>query len=189
MASTIFGRSLDFEEAELNTTEELVVIPASVALFDPVTAGPPQQEPIFGTHYWCQALSAERLQEWSDLAKPLLPPHDSKLALPQINPFVPSRFSLKPLPPADCDHPLLNCSLKLQITVGKTKVRGTIEMLRIIILFTSITNHCPSDHFSNGSPLRSPNSTVSKTRFCFLTKMKMRNGTTWMLNHRLSQRN
>lgn len=121
MASTIFGRSLDFENAELNTSEELVVVPASVALLDPAAAGPPQQEPIFGTHYWCQDLSAERLQEWSDLAKPVLPPHDSKLALPHINPFIPSRFSLKPLPPADCDHPLLNCSLKLQITVGKKK--------------------------------------------------------------------
>jgi secreted Zn-dependent insulinase-like peptidase len=137
MVSTIFGRSVDFENAELNRSEKLVVIPASVALFDPTDAGPPQQEPIFGTHYWCQDLSAERLQEWSDLAKPIMPPRDSKLALPHKNPFIPSRFSLKLLPPADCDHPLLNCSLKLQITVGKTKVKHVELMICFVSLYYS----------------------------------------------------
>ena len=123
IASTSFGRSSDYENCDINTSPDLAILPPSDdERFHPANTGPPQQEPIFGTHYWCQEISESRLQEWLSLAEPKLPPSDSMLALPPKNPFVPGRFTMKPLPPADCDHPLLNCSIKLQITVGKTKV-------------------------------------------------------------------
>jgi secreted Zn-dependent insulinase-like peptidase len=107
-------------------------VPASDELFDPLKAPPPQQEPVFGTHYWCQKLSDFQLQEWSDLAKAQLPQQQAEssaslLSLPQQNQFIPTKFSLKALPPADCDHPLLNCSIKLQITVGKRKVSNAMQ--------------------------------------------------------------
>lgn len=99
-------------------------------------AGQPQQEPIFGTYYWCQEVTEEQLQEWDALAQPQLPvmvdtdtatanetTTATTLSLPQKNPFIPTKFDQKPLPPSDCDHPLLNFSIKLQIAVGKRKVR------------------------------------------------------------------
>jgi hypothetical protein len=123
LASTTFGRSADYETIE--PSKETEPLPPSEEVFDPAKAGapPPQQEPVFGTRYWCQHISDLHLQQWSDLVKPQLPPTESMLSLPQQNQFIPTKFSLKTLPPADCDHPLLNCSIKLQITVGKRKVR------------------------------------------------------------------
>ena len=131
ISSSMFGRSSDYDsiESESFDKDRLVLLdPAGfddagkLRLFDPVNAGPPSTEPIFGTRYWCQSLPESLLQEWSDLSKPQLPPPDSMLALPPQNPYVPARFDLKPLPPSDCHHPLLNCSIKLQISVGKKKV-------------------------------------------------------------------
>ena len=123
MASTKFGRAVDYENKEIISDGKDSMIPPSDELFDPVeSALPPQREPIFGTCYWCQQISQSKLHEWSEFSKPQLPPPESNLSLPPKNPFIPARFSLKPLPPADCDHPLLNCSIKLQITVGKRKV-------------------------------------------------------------------
>jgi secreted Zn-dependent insulinase-like peptidase len=121
LASTKFGRSADYDNIEIAGMNERMDIPLSDDLFDPKNV-PPQEEPMFGTHYWCQSIPAALLQKWSDLSKPQLPPLDSRLSLPKKNDFVPSKFDLKPLPPADCDHPLLNCSVKLQIAVGKRKV-------------------------------------------------------------------
>jgi secreted Zn-dependent insulinase-like peptidase len=129
MASASFGRSGDYEDDEaanrvdyfdyFNLSENC--LPPSDTLLDPKAVGLPHIEPIFGTPFWCQELPQSVLQNWTDCAQPHLPPEGSKLSLPQKNEFVPSNFSLKPLPPSDCDHPLLNCSVKLQIPVGKRK--------------------------------------------------------------------
>ena len=130
LASSTFGRSSEYESLDQVADEQnYVVLDAAasdesgiIPIFDPSNASPPSKEPIFGTYYWCQALPQKLLQEWTDLSKPQLPPPDSMLTLPPQNRFVPSRFDLKPLPPSDCDHPLVNCAIKLQITVGKQKV-------------------------------------------------------------------
>lgn len=120
MASTTFGRSADYEHMEPSSGDQ-GPLPPSDQPFDATKTGTPQREPVFGTHYWVQELSNLQLQEWSDLAKPQLPHGGSLLHLPQENPYIPTKFSTKPLPPADDDHPLLNCSIKLQIIVGKRK--------------------------------------------------------------------
>ena len=145
MVSSTFGRAADYEHKE--STNDTTPLPPSTEFLDPTTAGPPQKEPVFGTYYWCQALPKMQLQEWADLAQAQLPPADSFLSLPEKNPFIPLNFSLKALPAADCDHrkfylvfilhdkaittrskcsyfptALLNCSIKLQISVGKRKV-------------------------------------------------------------------
>lgn len=119
MTSTKFGRAAEYESKEISS--DGVVISPSNELFDPKNNIPPQKEPMFGTSYWCQAVFESQLQKWSNLSQPQLPPTDSTLALPPKNQFIPSRFSLKALPATDCDHPLLNSSIKLQITVGKRK--------------------------------------------------------------------
>ena len=76
----------------------------------------------FGTYYWAQDIDPAIIQTWSDLSSPEMPPADSMLSLPPKNPFVPTKFDIKPTPPDDCNHPLLNCSLKLCIIIGKQKV-------------------------------------------------------------------
>lgn len=120
LASTLLGRSAEYEAAEIS--QDTSPLPASDDLFDPTKGPPPQQEPIFGTFYWCQNLSNAQIKEWEAYGCPQLPPLDSLLSLPPQNHFVPTKFDLKPLPAGDSDHPLLNCSIKLQITVGKRKV-------------------------------------------------------------------
>lgn len=137
LSSTLFGQPGDYEhtgESDSSTPSinneldyynrfdfEKNSIPASDETFDATKAGAPHIEPIFGTPFWCQLLSDALLEEWTQCAEPKLPISDSMLSLPQKNEFVPTDFSLKPLPSADCDHPLLNCSIKLKIPVGKRK--------------------------------------------------------------------
>ena len=136
LSSTVFGRAGDFtqsSELERPTASAPTLnyysrfdfdqncLPASNGTFDPAKAGIPNVEPIFGTPFWCQLLDSALLEGWKRCSEPQLPPPDSMLSLPQQNEFIPTDFSLKPLPQADCDHPLLNCSLKLQIPVGKRK--------------------------------------------------------------------
>eukprot|EP00980_Cylindrotheca_fusiformis_P021601 scaffold8454_cov136-Cylindrotheca_fusiformis.AAC.2 len=121
LASAKFGRSADFENVENAGKKESIKPLLSGDTFDP-QAVPPEEEPIFGTRYWRRSISDSLLQEWSEQSSPQLPPPASKLSLPKMNEYVPSKFDLKPLPPADSDHPLLNCSIKLQTTVGKRKV-------------------------------------------------------------------
>ena len=148
LSSTAFGRAGDYEEttdesdsssspseSKSSTPAETIgplgyhnrfdliqnCLPPSDETFDATKAGKPHIEPIFGTPFWCQMLDNSLLQGWTQCSEPQLPPTDSMLSLPQHNEFVPADFSLKPLPPADCDHPLLNCSIKLQIPVGKRK--------------------------------------------------------------------
>jgi Middle or third domain of peptidase_M16 len=152
--------------------------------FVPTEAAPPQKEPFFGTPYWCQALSPSLLQKWVDFANPQLPAPNSMLALPPPNPYIPHNFDLKPLPPSDCHHPLLNCSIKLQIAVGKRKVRTSFCMLHgfrtdsytVLILYSS--------PYSNGSQRQLRGSTALRIKFCCPMKMRMKNGTKWT-HHRL----
>ncbi|KAG7371853.1 peptidase insulinase family protein [Nitzschia inconspicua] len=129
LSSTLFGRSGEYEEAE-NTyrgdcshsfkfdDESFVSIDKT---FDPKVCGAPHIEPYFGTPFWIQKVSEEQIRSWSACAKPGLPPPGTNISLPQPNEFIPTNFDLKPLPETDCDHPLLNCSIKLQTNVGKRK--------------------------------------------------------------------
>ena len=138
--STTFGRVSDFDEVigdvdgSKANGEPLDSLKPSIPFYRH-EAGPPKQEPWFGTYYWIQDLDPSLIQRWKDLSCPLLPPKDSLLSLPPRNPFVPSNFDIKPTPLEDSDHPLLNCSLKLSIPVGKQKV-GRVRRL------ASRTNTC-----------------------------------------------
>ena len=133
LISTTFGRSGDYEEKDSDnessppTTEyynnfdpNKECLPSSDVAFDPSKIAP-NVEPIFGTPFWVQFLNKSLVEDWAQTAMPQLPSPDSMLSLPQQNEFVPTDFSLKPLPSSDCGHPLLNCSIKLQILVGKRK--------------------------------------------------------------------
>ena len=98
-------------------------MPPSDTLFNPSSgAVPPCQEPVFGTYFWWEELSVSQMDQWDRLAQPQLPLSGSMLALPSQNHFIPTNFSIRDLPPYDCDHPLVNCCIKLQIAVGKRKV-------------------------------------------------------------------
>lgn len=104
-------------------------MPPSDELFDPTKGSPPPcKEPVFGTYYWCQDLSKSQIEHWDRNAQPQLPPSESMLSLPPQNHFIPTNFLLKDLPPSDCYHPLLNCSIKLQISVGKRKVQYSLDV-------------------------------------------------------------
>lgn len=118
--STTFGRAADFDDAD--ALEARDVLQPSVK-FDRSKTGPPRKEPWFGTYFWIEDLARPMVQQWEELAAPQMPPKDSMLSLPPKNPFVPIQFDIKPTPPDDTDHPLLNCSLKLCVVLGKQKVR------------------------------------------------------------------
>ena len=121
LSSTLLGRSEDYEATEPALGGGPMA--PSDELFDPTKGSPPPfREPFFGTFYWYQTLSDDQILEWSKLAEPQLPSAESMLTLPPRNHFVPQDFVLKELPAEDCDHPLLNCSIKLQTSVGKRKV-------------------------------------------------------------------
>ena len=134
LSSSSYGRAGDYEGIDDNNSSSSPsldyynifdpnkeCLPPSEEAFDPSATGSPHIEPIFGTPFWVQSLDKSLLEGWAQNVKPQLPPSNSMLCLPQRNEFVPTDFALKPLPPADCDHPLLNCSIKLQIPVGKRK--------------------------------------------------------------------
>lgn len=90
-------------------------------LFDREKAGSPSIEPRFGTRFWVENISKETMETWRDAAHPRLPSSEVSLGLPQENPYIPSKFDLKPLPAEDAHHPLINCSVKVQVSVGKKK--------------------------------------------------------------------
>lgn len=124
--SSVFGRASDYETNEgdgavLDSSEESCILEDDEA-FDPSTAGTPSREPMFGTRYWCRAIPDSLLTEWTEAGQPDLPPQDSALSLPPKNPFVPENLDLKALPSDDSHHPLVHCSLKICISVGKKKV-------------------------------------------------------------------
>lgn len=125
LMSSLFGREAIPVSSSGDEEKEGAPPPREVPLgsFDPALAGTPLEEPMFGTHYWCEDIASETMEQWSNAATPQQLPLDSMLALPPKNPFVPEILALKSLPADDSDHPLLNSSLKLCISVGKRKVR------------------------------------------------------------------
>jgi hypothetical protein len=126
--SSSFGRAADFEDdvnsnGGNNQNQPQGEDQDEVAInFSPAKGGRPLVEPIFGTQYWSHRVPLKMIEKWSAAAEPQLPPPESTISLPPVNPFIPKKFALKALPPDDGHHPLLFCSLKLCITVGKKKV-------------------------------------------------------------------
>ncbi len=135
LLSSTFGRAADYEAPENNSistddTERTIL--EDGAAFEPAAAGPPRVEPMFGARYWSRSIPQCLLSEWADACDPQLPPPDSMLDLPPKNPFVPEKLALKALPPDDSHHPLVHCSLKLCITIGKKKVRNEFTLFPFI---------------------------------------------------------
>ena len=126
--SSLFGRPSDFQDISESSAQPTSTIVTNLEIqesteddvFDVVAAGVPQVDPMFKTQFWCHRLSQQFLDELAEAAQPGRPTNDM-LHLPPLNPFVPQDLQLKPLPHDDCDHPLLNASLKLCVAVGKTK--------------------------------------------------------------------
>jgi len=140
LMSSLFGRDADFDDSAIPGEEEKkedseddegTIQPMDVSdvddnssnalLFDSEKAGPPSIEPRFGTKFWAEEIPKDMIQLWTDAAKPHLPPSELALDLPPKNPYIPSKFDLKPLPADDAAHPLLNCSVKVCIIVGRKK--------------------------------------------------------------------
>jgi len=122
LTSSDFGKyaemDLSLDPDSTDTRVHNLIIHEEEEVFDP-KAWKPQIEPNFETFFWCSEVPAKLLEEWDKLAqpqKPLLP-----FSLPQENPFVPSKYDLKELPPGDSHHPLLNSTIKVCTMVGKTK--------------------------------------------------------------------
>lgn len=122
LMSSTFGRAADYEaeNESISTNDKVISDLEDDETFDPATAGLPSVEPMFGPRYWSRCIPQILLDKWTQS----LPPPDSKLSLPPKNPFVPENLSLKALPPDDSHHPLVHCSLKLCITIGKKKVKN-----------------------------------------------------------------
>lgn len=123
--SSIFGKYEDYSHVQVprdctdTIIRDLQVISA-IDSFDPrQTTELPQIEPMFGTLFWCQQISEALLQDWNTAAAPQTPP--IPVSLPPQNPFVPTRYDLKDLPASDSRHPLVNASIKVCVTVGKSK--------------------------------------------------------------------
>ena len=87
--------------------------------FNKEKAGPALLEPRFGTKFWIDSIEEDTGHRWSSAAKPHLPPPDLGLHLPPKNMYLPTNLDLRP--PDEAEHPLLNCCLKVCITVGKKK--------------------------------------------------------------------
>lgn len=123
--SSTFGRASDFGEHETSLDKNADHIMNSTVgdamNFCVETAGDPLIEPIFGTRYWSHKLPVDVLIEWEKAREPTLPPKETCLSLPPMNPFIPKKFSLKDLPDDDGHHPLLYCSLKICVSIGKAK--------------------------------------------------------------------
>ncbi len=132
--SSTFGRASDFDEhittiQQHNNIEATKNMPSpcldsitgDAINFSRESAGDPRTEPIFGTKYWSHKIPPQLMDEWEMARQPRLPPQSSNISLPPINPFIPNRFDLLPLPQNDGDHPLLSCSLKICVKVGKKK--------------------------------------------------------------------
>ncbi|KAL7536578.1 hypothetical protein ACHAXR_008597 [Thalassiosira sp. AJA248-18] len=78
-------------------------------------------EPRFGTKFWVEQISKDTIQQWTDSAKPHLPSSELAIDLPPKNSYVPKKFDIKKLPADDGEHPLLNCSVKVCVNVGRKK--------------------------------------------------------------------
>jgi len=156
--SSRFGCVSDFDDYTPDDSEPPRILQPSVK-FDREKAGMARREPWFGTYYWPERLDPTMLEVWSGKCSPNMPLPSSNIHLPPQNKFVPTQFGLKPLPPDDSDHPLLNCCVKLAILVGKKKVL-LLELEKYIsVLFTSHFEPALSQNYcfrlctrSNGCP-------------------------------------
>jgi secreted Zn-dependent insulinase-like peptidase len=121
VTSSSFGRACDFADGTATvgsaTRLETVKLHKEADRFDTAKAGEPNVEPMFGTVFWCSEIPESLVQHWTKLAEPQAPA--ISVSLPRRNPFVPTKFELKSLPDHDMRHPLINCSLKLCVPVGK----------------------------------------------------------------------
>ncbi|KAL7549631.1 hypothetical protein ACHAWF_012904 [Thalassiosira exigua] len=139
LMSSLFGRDGDFdsegageeekkEESETDAPAEHISTDlgspcednTQPSLFDMERAGPPSIEPRFGSKFWVEDISEDVIQRWTSAADSHLSvPSELKIGLPPKNDFIPKRFDVKPSD--DAEHPLLNCSVKVCVSVGKTK--------------------------------------------------------------------
>ncbi|GKY91772.1 hypothetical protein MPSEU_000148900 [Mayamaea pseudoterrestris] len=121
LSSSTFGQSADYSD---NTAMEGIEtklchlrLHVEEENFNHELAGKPNVEPMFGTTFWCSEIPEHYIEHWSKLAEPQAP--TIAIHLPPRNPFIPTKFELKPLPDHDSRHPLINCSLKVSVRVGK----------------------------------------------------------------------
>ena len=120
LMSSSFGREGDFVQQAMGESEEEVVATTTTRTattsasdddaFSPQLAGEPTVEPHFGTRFWCNKISQGSIEKWIQLREPQVAPPTSLLTLPPLNPYIPTRFDIKPLPENEYDHPLVNCS-------------------------------------------------------------------------------
>ena len=137
LVSSTFGRDSDFlDNPPLDDNKQCENFGDDSIDFSVETAGLPKSEPIFGTRFWRNKIPDEITQKWCKAMEAKLPPPSSSISLPQSNPFIPSNFELKKLPADDSHHPLLFCSLKICVSIGKKKVST--------FLITSCLYSCPS---------------------------------------------
>ena len=115
LTSSTFGRDVDFVNSSINDDddemmEEMASSNGKEQRCESTKKkfGDPKQEFNFGTRYWCEKIDAGVLAEWGDLSQPRIAPASSLLELPPLNPFLPAKLGLKPLPDAEDDahHPL-----------------------------------------------------------------------------------
>uniref|UniRef100_A0A7S4UXX9 Peptidase M16 C-terminal domain-containing protein n=2 Tax=Ditylum brightwellii TaxID=49249 RepID=A0A7S4UXX9_9STRA len=128
LMSSTFGRDADYDgldetnEPVNETVNKIDEEEDSGGTFSIESLPPPQKEPMFGTKFWSNPISEALLKEWESATSPCLPSDSSLLSLPPLNPFVPTKFDLKPCPLDDTHHPLLHCSLKILDTGKKATV-------------------------------------------------------------------
>lgn len=129
--SATFGRASDFDDSmsESDDGHGMGCHSGDALMFSKEKLDAPFTVPEFGAKYWCHMISPELLKRWEEAASPTSSSEELELNLPAMNPFVPTEFGLKPLPPDDSHHPLLHCSLKLCISVGKKKVSENVIVI------------------------------------------------------------
>lgn len=128
--SSLFGKTVDAIECSPEESSALLLSNSSTHRdnvgyaheFGTLGIESPQTEPMFGTRFWCHKIDPHFIAEWRYLVEPQVPPESSQLSLPPMNPFVPKNFHVKSLPTEDAHHPMLHCSFKVCVTIGKSKV-------------------------------------------------------------------
>jgi nardilysin len=120
--SSLWGVAADFQDvaaADAPPPPPSSTTSTRQPLPDHIAALPMQTEPIFGTKFWSTSLSS-----WL-IAKLKAPAHFPGLTLPPPNPFIATNFEMRPFPPDDAAHPLLNASVKVAASTGKKNKFGT----------------------------------------------------------------
>ena len=123
--SSTFGRASDYEEStNASVAHNGIRYHTGDALeFNVEKEDAPFTVPEFDAKYWCHIIPVKIIENWEKAATPTLPSKALGLNLPVVNPFVPTVFDLKPLPPEYTYHPLLGCSLSLSESKCNLMVR------------------------------------------------------------------